>query len=308
MVGIPQMVGSGIQGRIAANPFVQAMSMGARHPAEVGARPASPLPDEAQPRRQPPSVTATPAPVPTPKLPSNFTADLAARRQAIKDIESFGGDYSVVGVETNGDRPYGAYQVMGKNVGPWTQKYLGRRMTPQEFLRDPAAQDAVFDAEFGSYWDKYGPAGAAQAWFGGPGSVGKTGRKDKLGTSVGTYGQRFVQGLQKYGGQNVALMASSTDVSPAEHYRSRLFGGSESTEEPMQPGSGEQLQKALLQQGTAPAARGGGGVQVAQAEASEAPPVQDEAEAYLAPVQEQLAQRRSQPRQRRGAPQVRSQA
>jgi hypothetical protein len=115
-------------------------------------------------------------------------------RSAIARIES-GGNYGALGPYTKGDRPYGKYQVMGANIGPWTQQALGRRLTAQQFLADPAAQDATFDVIFGDYVNKYGPRGAAQAWFGGPGSVGKSGRKDVLGTSVGSYGQQFVEGL-----------------------------------------------------------------------------------------------------------------
>lgn len=122
---------------------------------------------------------------------------LIARRNAIASIESRGsGGYSAVGPETNGDRPYGRYQVMGKNVPDWTQKYLGKSMSPEEYLASPASQDAVFDKRFGGYADKYGEQGAAQAWFGGPGSVGQTGKTDVLGTSVGGYGQRYMNALQ----------------------------------------------------------------------------------------------------------------
>lgn len=89
---------------------------------------------------------------------------------AIAAVESAGsGDYSALGPTTkSGDRAYGRYQVMGANVGPWTEKYLGKRMTPEEFLASPEAQDAVFNGEFGSYVQKYGnPQDAASMWFSG---------------------------------------------------------------------------------------------------------------------------------------------
>jgi hypothetical protein len=120
--------------------------------------------------------------------------DMSAFQKAIAAIES-GGNYGAVGPVTGGDRPYGKYQVMGANVGPWTQQALGRPLTAQEFLSSPAVQDAVFNQVFGDYVGRYGPEGAAQAWLGGPGAVGKTGRQDVLGTSVGEYGQRFASGL-----------------------------------------------------------------------------------------------------------------
>ena len=120
-----------------------------------------------------------------------------AYRNAIASIESAGsGDYSAVG-PTNDKlgRALGRYQIMEANIGPWSQEALGRAVTPEEFLADPALQDAIFDAKFGQYVNQFGPEGAAQAWFAGPGGVGKTGRKDVLGTTVGEYGQRFTSAL-----------------------------------------------------------------------------------------------------------------
>src|SRR3990167_11518763 len=97
-------------------------------------------------------------------------------RRAIGSIES-GNDYSQVGpsADKDGHRAYGRYQVMDYNIGPWTEEALGRRMSSQEFLASPEAQDVVFDHVFGVYVEKYGPQGAAQAWFGGAGSGGSGG-------------------------------------------------------------------------------------------------------------------------------------
>lgn len=88
---------------------------------------------------------------------------------AIANVESAGsGDYSAVGPETGKGRAYGRYQVMDFNIGPWTEKYLGKRMTPEEFLANPQAQDAVFKGEFDGYVAKYGnPQDAASMWFSG---------------------------------------------------------------------------------------------------------------------------------------------
>ncbi len=117
---------------------------------------------------------------------------------AIANIES-GGNYSILGPETKGDRAYGKYQVMGANVGPWTKEILGFEMSPQEFLSNPQAQDAVFQGKFDQYVQKFGPEGAAQAWFAGPGGVGKLDRKDVLGTTVAQYGQKFMKGIGQSG-------------------------------------------------------------------------------------------------------------
>jgi hypothetical protein len=111
---------------------------------------------------------------------------------AISSIES-GGRYGLLGpVTRSGDRAYGRYQVMGNNIGPWTREVLGQSLTPAQFLANPQAQDAVFNAKFGGYVQRYGPEGAARAWFAGPGGMNDPNRRDVLGTSVGDYGRRFM--------------------------------------------------------------------------------------------------------------------
>lgn len=120
---------------------------------------------------------------------------MSTYQDAIAGIES-GGRYDIVGpTHPKLGRALGKYQVMEANVGPWTEKHLGRAMTPEEFLASPEAQDAVFNGEFGSYVEKFGPEGAAQAWFAGPGGVGKMDRKDSLGTSVASYTDKFRNAL-----------------------------------------------------------------------------------------------------------------
>ncbi|MDX0997069.1 tail length tape measure protein [Sinorhizobium medicae] len=120
--------------------------------------------------------------------------------KAIQAIES-GGNYGALGpVTRNGDRAYGAYQVMGNNIGPWSEAALGRRLSASEFLGDRSAQDAIFNHRFGGYADKFGASGAAQAWFGGPGSVGKGGMgADILGTTGNSYVAKFNTQIAKMG-------------------------------------------------------------------------------------------------------------
>lgn len=111
---------------------------------------------------------------------------------AIAAIES-GGKYGELGpVTRTGDRAYGKFQIMGSNIGPWTEAALGRRLTPQEFLASPQAQDAVFQHRFGQYANKYGPEMAARAWFAGEKGMHNPNAKDQLGTTVESYGRRFM--------------------------------------------------------------------------------------------------------------------
>lgn len=139
---------------------------------------------------------------------------MASYRDAISAIES-GGRYDNLGpVTKTGDRAYGRYQVMGANIPEWSQAALGRRVTPQEFLADPSLQDAVFDHRFGNYAQKYGPEGAARAWFAGEGGMNNMGAQDQLGTSVSSYAQRFNNAMGQGGEQPTEMSAQSRTPPP----------------------------------------------------------------------------------------------
>lgn len=130
---------------------------------------------------------------------SATVGDMGSYARAIKAIESGGGvlgrdNYSVVNSTTGA---LGAYQVMPANVPGWTKQALGYSMSPDDFLKDKASQDAVFQKIFGDYVTKFGPTGASQAWLGGPGSVGKLSRADANGTTVGGYGSTFDRLVQR---------------------------------------------------------------------------------------------------------------
>lgn len=69
-------------------------------------------------------------------------------RRAIISQES-GGDYTVLGQYVPGQgRAVGIGQVMPANIGPWTEKYYGKRLNSEEYRNNPAAQDAVLNGEF----------------------------------------------------------------------------------------------------------------------------------------------------------------
>lgn len=146
-------------------------------------------------------------------------------RNAIASIESAGsGGYSAIGpTHPRLGRALGRYQVMESNIPQWSQAALGRTVTADEFLANPQIQDAIFDHQFGGYVEKFGPSGAAQAWFAGPGGVGKTNRKDSLGTSVGQYAEKF----------NRAIGSAPQDR-PQPRPQGILSTNSPQTEAPMQ--------------------------------------------------------------------------
>lgn len=123
-------------------------------------------------------------------------------RNGIRAVESGGSSdpYGLLGplVTYSGghtDRAYGAYQVMGDNIGPWTQEVLGRTLTPREFLADQDAQDKVFDAKFGQYLTQYGnPNDAASVWFSGRPQA-QAGNSSDGYTTVPEYIRKFNAGM-----------------------------------------------------------------------------------------------------------------
>jgi hypothetical protein len=123
---------------------------------------------------------------------------------AISTVES-GGNYREVGPHTgNMGRALGKYQIMSANVGPWSKEVLGREVSPREFINDPGIQDAIFNGKFGQYVDKYGPDGAARAWFAGEGGMNNPNARDVFGTTVSEYSRRFNRALGSGGGSQSA--------------------------------------------------------------------------------------------------------
>lgn len=133
---------------------------------------------------------------------------------AISGIES-SGRYGLLGPRlANGDQALGKYQVMASNLPAWTQTALGRALSPQEFLSDPDAQEAVFKHQFGSYVDKYGtPEDAASEWFSGRPLAKAGNASDILGTTVPAYVSKFDKALNSPGSNaiNSAISKNAGD-------------------------------------------------------------------------------------------------
>lgn len=140
--------------------------------------------------------------------------DLSREANAIASIESKGsGDYSAMGPQTRtGDRAYGKYQVMGANVGPWTQEVLGKAMTPEEFMRDPAAQDKVFQTKFAQGGNN--DSDRASVWFTGKPLAQGAGRSDGY-INGQQYVDRFNKAMGGPGGSAMAFAGPDQNQSPA---------------------------------------------------------------------------------------------
>lgn len=96
---------------------------------------------------------------------------LGAFINAITGQES-GGNYSAVNRHSGA---MGKYQIMPGNIRGagrgWDYEALGRDISTAQFMKSPQLQDAIAQYKLKQYYQKWGPAGAAVAWYAGPGTV-----------------------------------------------------------------------------------------------------------------------------------------
>lgn len=102
-----------------------------------------------------------------------------------------------------GDRAYGRYQVMGKNIPSWTKEILGREYTPEEFLKDTNAQDLVAAHRMNQSFEKYGTwEDAASVWFSGR-PLAKAGEASDGYMTTPAYVRKFSREMKKRNDQRV---------------------------------------------------------------------------------------------------------
>ncbi|WAB09274.1 minor tail protein [Streptomyces phage Stella] len=130
---------------------------------------------------------------------------------AISEQES-GGRYNAVGVWVNGHRAYGKYQVMDFNIPSWTKKHYGKSLTPQQFLNNPKAQEAVARGVLQGYYNKYGARGAASAWYSGNPNLHMSTSSQPGGPSIKGYVDSVINKAYKYpaGGGSSNFSTGST--------------------------------------------------------------------------------------------------
>lgn len=123
------------------------------------------------------------------KLPSFVEGTLLQKAADAVSGKESGGNYRAVGpTHSKYGRALGKYQVMETNVPSWTKEALGKSLTPDEFLADDKAQDAVFQHRFGGYLSRTGSiADAASMWHSGVPVAQAGNRKDSLGTKTTDY-------------------------------------------------------------------------------------------------------------------------
>ncbi|ATW69393.1 minor tail protein [Streptomyces phage ZooBear] len=133
---------------------------------------------------------------------------------AIAEQES-GGRYNAVGVWVRGDRAYGKYQVMGANIPSWTKKHYGKSLTPQQFLNNPKAQEAVARGTLQSYFNKYGARGAASAWYSGNPNLHMSTSSQSGGPSIKGYVDQVLAKAAKYpSGGGTSNFSTGSTVTP----------------------------------------------------------------------------------------------
>jgi hypothetical protein len=101
--------------------------------------------------------------------PTGSGGNLQSFINAIVGQES-GGSYGAVNKSSGA---LGKYQIMPGNISSWSQQALGRSITPSQFLSSPQLQDTIAQKQLGNYYNQYGPAGAAVAWYAGEGNARK---------------------------------------------------------------------------------------------------------------------------------------
>lgn len=104
-------------------------------------------------------------------VPGNPGGGFGRFLQAISAQES-GGNYSVQNKDSGA---MGKYQIMPSNImgtgRGWDYEALGRDINIGEFLGSPKLQEQIAQYKLRNYYQKYGPAGAAVAWYAGPGTA-----------------------------------------------------------------------------------------------------------------------------------------
>lgn len=113
--------------------------------------------------------------------------DIKQAATAIGQIES-GGNYSTIGVQTAHGQALGKYQVMEEFLPDFLAKAGLPPMSRDDFLKNHAAQDQVFTANFGGLMKQYGSFNdAASAWLTGKPLAQAGNVKDALGTNAQAY-------------------------------------------------------------------------------------------------------------------------
>lgn len=99
-------------------------------------------------------------------LPGAGTGDFESFIKAIAGQESGGNGYYKVNPDSGA---LGKYQIMPSNIPSWSKQILGKSISASQFRNSPDLQERIARGMLLRYYQQYGAAGAAAAWYGGPG-------------------------------------------------------------------------------------------------------------------------------------------
>lgn len=102
-------------------------------------------------------------------IPTGPKGSFASFLAAISQRES-GGRY---GARNPDSGALGKYQIMPGNIPSWSREALGHSISAYQFLHTPSLQEQIAQYKLKQYFNKYGPGGAAVAWYAGPGTANK---------------------------------------------------------------------------------------------------------------------------------------
>jgi hypothetical protein len=75
----------------------------------------------------------------------------------------------------------GKYQIMPGNIPQWSKQALGFSINENQFYNSPSYQEKIAQYQLRRYYNQFGPAGAAVAWYAGPGNAKKYVRQNGRG-------------------------------------------------------------------------------------------------------------------------------
>lgn len=137
---------------------------------------------------------------------SNSDQSLAQFLWALRKQES-GGNYKA----GNPSGAVGAYQILASNIPSWSKEALGHSITVQEFLDHPEEQDAIAQKIAGDYFKKYGPEGAASAWYSGNPNLFNSTKPQPGGPSIADYVSSVISHMREApGGLTLPLSGSGS--------------------------------------------------------------------------------------------------
>ena len=140
-----------------------------------------------RPRGKIPTATQT-----TAGTPESFLKSLSNRESAGS------GGYSAIGIPTAHGRALGKYQVMEEYLPGWSKQYIGREVSADEFIANPALQEQLVKARVSELYAKHGNyEDVASIWHSGRtlAQARAAGAKDGLGTKTEDYVRDIMGGM-----------------------------------------------------------------------------------------------------------------